>query len=96
MFKIYWTDTTGQPQAQDETNLSVALKVVEEKRQSGMTFVTMVADNPNHVGKPGVASVENGKTPDGNDYDWSKAGRAGAIKRHERHEYQKPGTKGHG
>jgi len=82
MFKIYWTDNSGQPQKQDETSLQVALRLVE--------------DNPNHVGKPGVAAVENGKTPDGHDYDWSKATRAGAIKRHERHEYQKPGIKGKG
>ena len=96
MFKIYWTDPTGQPQAQDESQLQAALKLVEDKRKEGMTFVTMVADNPHHVGKPGVAAVENGKVPDGHDYDWSKVGRAGAIKRHERHEYQKPGPQGKG
>lgn len=84
------------PQAQDEVQLSAALKQVEDKRKVGMTFVTMVADNPNHVGKPGVAAVENGKTPDGHNYDWSKASCAGAIKRHERHEYQKPSAKSQG
>lgn len=92
MFKIYWTDHSGHPQAQDETQLPAALKFVEDKRREGMSFVTMVADNPDHVGKPGVAAIENGKTPDGLDYDWSKAGRAGAIKRHERHEYLKSGN----
>ena len=29
------------------------------------------------VGQIGVAAVENGHTPDGERYDWSKAGRAG-------------------
>ena len=76
--------------------MTAALKFVEDKRREGMSFVTMVADNPGHVGKPGVAAIENGKTPDGLDYDWSKAGRAGAIKRHERHEYLKPGSKSQG
>ncbi|MDH1676282.1 hypothetical protein ABE607_02020 [Comamonas aquatica] len=30
---------------------------------------------------PGRAAVENGRTPDGEPYDWSKAGRAGAVRR---------------
>ena len=34
------------------------------------------------VGLAGVSAVENGRTPDGEVYDWSKAGRAGAVKRH--------------
>ena len=34
------------------------------------------------VGGLGVAAVENGRTPDGHVYDWSKAGRAGAVRRH--------------
>lgn len=33
------------------------------------------------VGIMGVASVENGRTPDGEAYEWSKAGRAGAVRR---------------
>lgn len=33
------------------------------------------------VGTLGVAAVENGRTPDGEVYDWSKAGRAGAVRR---------------
>lgn len=33
------------------------------------------------VGVMGVAAVENGRTPDGAVYDWSKAGRAGAARR---------------
>ena len=34
------------------------------------------------VGGLGVAAVENGLTPDGHVYDWSKAGRVGAVRRH--------------
>ena len=33
------------------------------------------------VGTLGVAAVENGRPPDGEPYDWSKAGRAGAVRR---------------
>jgi hypothetical protein len=33
------------------------------------------------VGPVGVSAVEDGKTPDGVDYQWSKAGRAGASRR---------------
>lgn len=33
------------------------------------------------VGTMGVAAVEGGRTPDGEVYEWSKAGRAGAVRR---------------
>ena len=33
------------------------------------------------VGKVGVAAVEDGVTPDGHAYEWSKAGRAGASRK---------------
>ena len=33
------------------------------------------------VGSMGVSAVENGRTPDGEIYEWSKAGRAGAARR---------------
>ena len=33
------------------------------------------------VGIMGVSAVENGRTPDGEVYEWSKAGRAGAVRR---------------
>lgn len=33
------------------------------------------------VGIMGVTAVENGRTPDGQAYEWSKSGRAGAARR---------------
>lgn len=33
------------------------------------------------VGKIGVTAVEDGQTPDGQAYDWSKAGRAGSSRK---------------
>ena len=47
----------------------------------GMTFVTMVSEHPDSVGRPGVDSVVNGKTPDGVEYTWNKASRIGRVKK---------------
>lgn len=78
MYKIYWTDNNNNIQGQEFTLLTVALQNVEILRRSGLNrYVTMVSENPNHVGKPGVDSVVEGKTPQGLDYDWTKSDRAG-------------------
>lgn len=77
MFKIYGTDGNNQIHAEETTELVAALRISKEMRNEGYTFVTMASENPQHVGKPGVDAVADGKTPDGHDYDWSKAGRAG-------------------
>jgi hypothetical protein len=84
MFKIYWTDADNTAHSHNEAALTAALAVVKAKRDAGFGFVTMVAEDPQHVGKPGVDAVENGKTPDGADYDWSKAGRAGKPRKHDK------------
>lgn len=84
MFKIYWTNQATQACSQDEEQLTRALQVVKEKRDAGFSFVTMVAEDPQHVGKPGVDAVVDGKTPDGHDYEWSKAARAGKPRRHDK------------
>jgi hypothetical protein len=65
--------------------MSAALRYMEFLRSSARNhFVTMASQNSNSVGKPGVDSIVDGKTPDGVDYEWSKAGRAGKMKRSER------------
>ena len=84
MFKIYWTDANAQACSQDEALLTRALDIVKARRDAGHSFVTMVAEDPSHVGKPGVDAVVDGKTPDGQDYDWSKAGRAGKPRKHDK------------
>jgi len=84
MFKIYWTGANSEACSQNEALLTNALEIVKEKRNAGYSFVTMVAEDPNQVGKPGVDAVENGKTPDGEVYDWSKAGRAGRPRKHDK------------
>ena len=72
----------GSPAKRDFTNtqLSLALQEVEALRRAGHRHVSISSENPNSIGKPGVDAIKNGKTPDGHSYDWSKAGRAGAIK----------------
>jgi hypothetical protein len=60
-----------------QTELTPAIKATEELRRAGYRHVCMSTEFDNHVGKKGVAAVENGKTPDGEDYEWSKAARAG-------------------
>lgn len=81
MFKIYWTDHGGTPNSVDEEDLAAVLRITKEMRDSGMSFVTMASENQNSVGKPGVDAVVDGKTPDGHQYEWSKAGRAGKVRR---------------
>ena len=84
MFKIYWTDHDQHAWGEETHDLVQALKITKEKRDAGCTFVTMASENPQHVGKPGVDAVVDGKTPDGEDYDWSKAGRAGKPRKGDR------------
>jgi hypothetical protein len=84
MFKIYWTDENNQAHGQEAAELVQALQITKDKRDAGYSFVTMASENTQHVGKPGVDAVVDGKTPDGQDYDWSKAGRAGTPRRNDR------------
>ena len=84
MFKIYWTDNAQQVHGQETAEIVQALQITKTKRDAGYTFVTMASENPQNVGKQGVDTVADGKTPDGQDYEWSKAGRAGRPRRNDR------------
>ena len=80
MFKVYWTVLeTNEAYSRDFDNLSDSLKECEALRQAGRVFVTMVSENPNHVGKTGVSAVKDGILPDGSKYDWTKKDRVGAA-----------------
>ena len=82
MFKIYYTDPVGDvSHAHNVLTLNEALQYTEGFRRLGMTFVTMVSENPNSVGRPGVDSVVDGKTPDGVAYTWNKASRIGKTRK---------------
>ena len=77
---VYWTMDNGQPASATHTDLNAALRHTELHRRQGMRFVTMCSESRDQVGKAGVAAVEDGKTPDGEDYTWSKAHRAGGTR----------------
>ncbi|MDR5734640.1 hypothetical protein QCE47_20220 [Caballeronia sp. LZ025] len=76
MFVVYWLD--GDPGAEgnarhrrfEPTALAEALRFAEALRQrqakgDAISFVTLCSENPQSVGKPGVADPPAG-------YDWKK------------------------
>jgi len=71
MFKVYWTEDS-LARSEIFEDLNEALKCSKVCRDNGYTFVTLVSENLNCVGKQGVDSVVDGKLPDGNDYEWKK------------------------
>ena len=70
MYKVYWTATDGQACSEDYNEMVEALTQANYLRTIGRSYVAMVSENPNQVGKNGVDSVENGKLPSGEEYTW--------------------------
>ena len=73
-----------QPQccAYTDSEMSQALADCQRLRSDARnSHVCISSELREMVGVMGVAAVENGRTPDGEVYDWSKAGRAGAARR---------------
>lgn len=73
-----------QPQCLPFTDaqMSEALKQCQALRGDPRhAHVTISSELRDMVGPVGVAAVENGQTPDGHSYEWSKAGRAGASRK---------------
>ena len=79
---VYYLEDDGSPRAPryEDHDWSKAMAEVTRLRNAGRQHVTMSNEPSNMVGKPGVASVEDGKTPDGEKYEWSKAHRAGRVR----------------
>ena len=75
---VFWLDQNGDPQkrsfmsSMDEDPMGQALKFCQEQRTAGARHVVMSTENSDQVGKPGVDSIVDGKTPDGHDYTWKK------------------------
>lgn len=75
---VFWQDQHVNPQGRSFSSafeadpMGAALVLMEEKRREGMRHVCMSVENSDSVGKPGVDSVVDGKTPDGHTYDWKK------------------------
>jgi len=66
MYCVYWVEE-NQPQAQmfGSNEMAHAVTYTEEKRKGGFKFVSMAYENPDMVGKQGVASPAA-------DYHWPK------------------------
>ena len=64
-----------------DSELAIALARVEVLRKDGARHVCISSEMEASIGKPGVTSVEDGKTPDGEVYDWSKQHRAGTMRK---------------
>ncbi len=83
---VYWLEGEGEdtlPVCQhfSGTELTQALAWAEDRRRQGHAHVSISTELADHVGRPGVSAVEGGKTPDGQTYEWSKAGRAGKVRK---------------
>jgi hypothetical protein len=83
---VYWLEGEGEgavPVCEffSSQSLTQALACAEERRRQGHRHVSISTELDDHVGKPGVSAVEGGRTPDGEAYEWSKAGRAGKARR---------------
>ena len=72
----------SQCQAFSDAQMGEALALCQllRKDQSN-AHVVISSELRDMVGLVGVSAVEDGKTPDGFDYQWSKAGRAGASRK---------------
>lgn len=70
MYKVYWTAEDGQARSEDYVEMIEALTRSNHMRTIGYSYVAMVSENPNQVGKMGVDSVEDSKLPNGKDYTW--------------------------
>lgn len=74
-------DRTPQTVEYTDTEMTTALNKCQQLRAKGFTHVTMVTQLEGQVGGMGVSEVKDGKLPNGDDYQWSKAHRAGAKPR---------------
>ncbi|MBP8186690.1 MAG: hypothetical protein KAX76_03035 [Comamonas sp.] len=71
-----------QSHAYSDSQMSQALAHCQSLRVDPRNaHVCISSELRDMVGIMGVSAVENGRTPDGEVYDWSKAGRAGALRR---------------
>lgn len=83
---VYWLESEGEealPVCQffSSKELTQALAWAEDRRKAGHRHVSISTELDESVGKPGVSAVEGGRTPDGEAYEWSKAGRAGKVRK---------------
>ena len=71
-YTIYWMDN-HEPQYKQTPDMGYALKWMEYLRKNPkFSAICFCAENPNQVGKMGVDSIVDNKTPDGVEYTWVK------------------------
>lgn len=81
-YMVFWFNAGPECEFFEPSRMSESLARMNELRKDSKNqFVGFVSQDPNRVGSDGVDSVVNGKTPDGHPYEWSKAGRAGRMRR---------------
>lgn len=83
MIIIYYTDKSAVACSErfEDIEFTQAMELMELLRRAGHSHVCMSCEFADSVGKPGVDSVHDGKTPDGELYTWSKQYRgAGPLK----------------
>ena len=87
-FTVYWMYKALVPNSLQFEDMGKALAWMADLRKRATTdqlsAITMCSEMTAHVGKVGVDSVVDGKTPDGHVYDWNKDSRIGKMKRSER------------
>lgn len=73
MYKVYYTNEYGEARSYNEETLVGALATAEGlRRNTRNSFVTMVSENPDSTGLPGVDGVVDGVLPNGHNYEWKK------------------------
>lgn len=89
---VFYLHNTS-PEGQDPAWQSVCLPFSDAQMGLALAQCQTLRSDPRHahvtisselrdmVGLIGVSAVEDGRTPDGHAYEWSKAGRAGASRK---------------
>lgn len=71
---FYFDMGIGAPAVEifEDSALHECLAAAERLRKSGMNHVCISTELSTNIGKAGVSAVEDGKTPDGENYTWVK------------------------
>lgn len=81
-YMVFWFNAGPECEFFEPSQMTEALsRMAELRKDPENSFVGFVSYDSNRVGKDGVDSIVDGKTPDGHPYEWSKAGRAGKSRR---------------
>jgi hypothetical protein len=72
-YMVFWFNAGPQCEFFLPEEMSLALSRMNDiRKDSSNEFVTFASQDVNRVGKDGVDSIVDGKTPDGHPYTWMK------------------------